>query len=175
MVRRPLMVPPRGISRAKRYRSATETGSIPTDDDLLQRPAGLYGSAMPAWGRFSDGDIRAVVQYQDAVTPIRREQPHLSLPRRLPPARKRQSRRRRLRKLQCGKCPATAGAAGATTSFEGGGATPARGRPEQPWTFHGVRHPPTSSCVSARNFRNAHALPGRRPRRCGTSRTTSAR
>src|SRR5262249_43151692 len=44
---------------------STETGSVPSDDDLLRSVRqGLYGSAMPAWDRIlSDGDIADVVAY----------------------------------------------------------------------------------------------------------------
>ena len=50
---------------------STETGSLPTDDDLLRSVRqGLNGSAMPGWEKIlSDGDIQTVVQYIKTLSP----------------------------------------------------------------------------------------------------------
>src|SRR4051812_37606421 len=56
---------PRDFSTGRFKIRSTETGSVPTDDDLIQSVSrGLYGSAMPGWERILPAeDIRAVVDY----------------------------------------------------------------------------------------------------------------
>ena len=50
---------PRDFTTGKYKIRSTETGSVPTDDDLMRSVRqGLYGTAMPGWDRIlSDGDI----------------------------------------------------------------------------------------------------------------------
>ena len=58
-----LMTPrPRDFTSAKYKIRSTETGSLPTDDDLLRSVRqGLYGSAMPGWQKMlPEDDVRAV-------------------------------------------------------------------------------------------------------------------
>src|SRR5436309_1636344 len=62
---------PRDFTTGKYKIRTTETGSIPTDDDLLQTVRrGLYGTAMPGWDRIlSDEDIHAVVDHVKSLSP----------------------------------------------------------------------------------------------------------
>jgi len=49
----------------------TETGSIPTDSDIVRTISkGLHGSAMPAWAPFITGDtLAAIVEYVKSLSP----------------------------------------------------------------------------------------------------------
>ena len=61
-----LLLPrPRDFTAGKYKVRSTETGSLPTDDDLLRAVRqGLQGTSMPAWDKLlSDQDIRTVVAY----------------------------------------------------------------------------------------------------------------
>ncbi len=61
-----------------KFRS-TETGSIPSDDDLTAAiKNGLHGTAMPDWGPFIKGDsLKAVVSYLKTFSPrFQNEKPH---------------------------------------------------------------------------------------------------
>src|SRR5262247_3876489 len=62
---------PRDFSTGKYKIRSTETGSVPTDEDLVRSVRqGLYGSAMPAWDRIlSDTDIQDVVAYIKSLSP----------------------------------------------------------------------------------------------------------
>src|SRR5262245_33067020 len=67
-----LMTPrPRDFTRGRYKIRSTETGSVPTDDDLLRSVRqGLYASAMPGWQQLlPDDDIRAVVAYVKSFSP----------------------------------------------------------------------------------------------------------
>jgi mono/diheme cytochrome c family protein len=131
---------------AGRYRiRTTETGSLPTDDDILQTVRqGLYGTAMPAWGRvLSEGDVQDVVGYlktlsarfateTPAVVPATRQ--IASAPDSI--ARGRQTYER----LQCGKCHGTdgSGTGSVTREFKDDWQRPLRATNlTEPWTFHG--------------------------------------
>jgi mono/diheme cytochrome c family protein len=62
---------PRNLTAGKfKYRS-TESGSIPTDDDLLNSIRnGLHGTAMPDWKPFLNGDsLMALLQYVKSLSP----------------------------------------------------------------------------------------------------------
>jgi len=61
---------PRDFTSGKYKIRSTETGSIPTDDDLIRSVSqGLYGSAMPGWkGILSESDIRDVVAYAKSLS-----------------------------------------------------------------------------------------------------------
>src|SRR3954471_10752777 len=50
---------------------STETGTLPTDDDLMRSVRqGLYGTSMPSWDRvLSDTDTRDVVEYIKSLSP----------------------------------------------------------------------------------------------------------
>src|SRR5689334_17519262 len=62
---------PRDFTTGKYKIRTTESGSVPSDADLVQSVRqGLYGSAMPAWDRIlSDEDIRGVVDYIKSLSP----------------------------------------------------------------------------------------------------------
>src|SRR5580765_5374604 len=61
-----LMTPrPRDFTRGRYKIRSTESGSVPTDEDLLRSVRqGLYASSMPGWQKLlPDDDIRAAVEY----------------------------------------------------------------------------------------------------------------
>ena len=69
---------PRDFTAGKYKIRSTETGSCPTDDDLLRSVRqGLYGTSMPGWeSLLSDDDIRDVVDlHQDALAAVRDRAP----------------------------------------------------------------------------------------------------
>jgi len=141
-----LMMPrPRDFTLARYKIRSTETGSLPTDDDLLRSVRqGLYGSAMPAWQKIlPDDDIRAVVAYVKSLSPrFASEQPTL-IPAPPPIVTSPESITRGssvYEKLQCGKCHGADGrGTGATaTAFEDDWGQPlAAADLTEPWTFHG--------------------------------------
>jgi mono/diheme cytochrome c family protein len=61
---------PLDLTSAKYKIRTTETGSLPTDDDLMRSVSeGLPGSAMPGWkGILSDSDLRDVVAYTKSLS-----------------------------------------------------------------------------------------------------------
>src|SRR4030095_2644978 len=62
---------PRDFTSGKYKIRSTETGSVPTDEDLMQSVRqGLYGTAMPGWSRIlSDAEIADVVAYIKGLSP----------------------------------------------------------------------------------------------------------
>src|SRR5437899_1078779 len=74
-----LMIPrPRDFTRGRYKIRSTESGSVPSDDDLLRTVRqGLYASSMPAWQKLlPDDDIKAVVDYVKTLSPrFKAEQP----------------------------------------------------------------------------------------------------
>src|SRR5579862_4309613 len=62
---------PRDFTSGKYKIRTTETGSLPTDDNLTRTiRVGLPGTSMPGWGPFlSDNDIAAVAAYVKAFSP----------------------------------------------------------------------------------------------------------
>src|SRR5258707_2808077 len=60
---------PRDFTSGKYKIRSTETGSVPADEDLMQSVRqGLYGTALPAWGRIlSEPEIHDVVQYLETL------------------------------------------------------------------------------------------------------------
>src|SRR3954466_10998737 len=62
---------PRDFTTGKYKIRSTESGTMPTDDDLMTSVRrGLYGTAMPGWDRIlPDGDIADVVQYVKSLSP----------------------------------------------------------------------------------------------------------
>lgn len=136
---------PRDFTTGKYKIRSTETGSVPTDEDLIQSVRqGLYGSAMPAWDRIlPDEDIRAVVEYVKSLSPQFASQtprPVVVGPG-VPSSPESIARGRgAYEKLQCGKCHGTDGrGAGAVTSdFTDDWNQPLRAADlTEPWTFHG--------------------------------------
>jgi cytochrome c oxidase cbb3-type subunit 2 len=68
----PMLTPrPRDFTLGRFKIRSTESGSLPTDDDLLRSVRqGLYGSAMPAWDKIlSDAEIQDVVAYVKGFSP----------------------------------------------------------------------------------------------------------
>ena len=136
---------PRDFSLARYKIRTTETGSVPTDGDLLRSVRqGLYGSAMPAWQTvLPDEDIRAVVEYLKTLSPrFAAEQP-IPISVNEPIASSQESVTRgsaAYEKLQCGKCHGTdgRGAGAAVTQFEDDWRQPLGATDlTEPWTFHG--------------------------------------
>jgi cbb3-type cytochrome c oxidase subunit III len=68
---------PRNFTTGNYEIRTTETGSVPTDDDLIRSVRqGLFGSAMPGWDKLlSDSDIRDVVDYIKTLSPRFRTDP----------------------------------------------------------------------------------------------------
>jgi mono/diheme cytochrome c family protein len=136
---------PRDLTAGRYKIRSTETGSLPTDDDLLRSVRrGLYGSSMPAWDPvLNDADIHAVVGYIKTLSPRFATEP----PRPLPPGISLPATSDSLsrgsaayEKLQCGKCHGTDGrGTGATaTEFEDDWRQPLRSADlTEPWTFRG--------------------------------------
>lgn len=62
---------PRNLAAGKFKFRSTESGSIPTDDDLLNSIRnGLHGTAMPDWKPFLNGDsLMALLQYVKSFSP----------------------------------------------------------------------------------------------------------
>ncbi len=127
-----------------KFRS-TESGSIPTDDDLqITVKNGLNGTAMPDWGSLLSADsIKAVVGYVKTLSPrFQNEKPrpvHVSALSASSPASI-ASGKRVYEKLQCGKCHGTDGtgadAVAADFKDEWNFETNAVNLTE-PWTFRG--------------------------------------
>jgi mono/diheme cytochrome c family protein len=141
-----LLVPrPRDFSTARYKIRSTETGSVPTDDDLVQSVRqGLYGTAMPAWDRvLPDGDIRAVVGYiktlsaQFAAAPPKAIAPGPSVPS-SPDSIARGTGV--YDRMQCAKCHGTDGrgtGAIARDFQDDWNQTLHAADLTEPWTFHG--------------------------------------
>ncbi len=139
-----LMPRPRDFTTGKYKIRSTETGSVPTDDDLIQTVRqGLYGTAMPGWDRIlSDEEINEVVQYVKSLSPQFASAPQaitigggaVSAPDSI--ARGSAG----YEKLQCGKCHGAdgRGTGAVTTEFEDDWKQPIRATDlTEPWTFHG--------------------------------------
>jgi cbb3-type cytochrome c oxidase subunit III len=135
---------PRDFSSGKYKIRSTETGSVPTDDDLIRSVRdGLAGSAMPAWQKIlPDADIADVVQYVKSLSPQFAQPP---VPVKLGPdvASASQSIARgsaAYQKLQCGKCHGDdgRGTGAVATTFEDDWRQPLNAADlTEPWTFHG--------------------------------------
>jgi mono/diheme cytochrome c family protein len=136
---------PRDLTAGRYKIRSTETGSLPTDDDLLRSVRrGLYGSSMPAWDQvLNEADIHAVVDYIKTLSPrFATEAPRPLLPSVLLPATSDSLSRggAAYEKLQCGKCHGVDGrGTGATaTEFEDDWRQPLRSADlTEPWTFRG--------------------------------------
>ena len=141
----PYLTPrPRDFTSGRFKIRTTETGSVPSDDDLAGSVRrGLYGTSMPAWDRIlSDTEIADVVQF------IKSFSPQFATPARpvtigagIPSSPTSVSRGQQVyEKLQCGTCHGTdgRGAGAVTTTFEDDWRQPLRAADlSEPWTFHG--------------------------------------
>jgi cbb3-type cytochrome c oxidase subunit III len=146
----PFLTPqPRDFTVGRYKLRTTESGSIPTDDDLARSVReGLPGSAMPAWkGLLSDADIDAVVAYVKSFSPrFASEQPNV-VTLGSPVASTPQSVARGQQvydKLKCTACHGTdgRGAGAVQNSFEDDWKHPLRATDlTEPWMFHGGSTP----------------------------------
>lgn len=141
-----LLIPrPRDFSSARYKIRSTETGSLPTDDDLLRSiRQGLPGSAMPGWASvLPDEDIRAVAGYVKAFSPRFAAEPPepIEVAAAVPPSPESVARGAAVYEtLQCGKCHGTDGRGtdATATAFEDDWGAPLRAADlTEPWTFHG--------------------------------------
>src|SRR5262245_48167863 len=157
-----LLVPrPRDFALARYKIRSTESGSIPTDADLIRSVRkGLNGSAMPGWdGILAESDIRDVVAYIKSLSPRFASETPKEVPlfkgeaRRLPMNGTASSLERggvspdsvrrgaaAYERLQCGKCHGTDGrgtGAVANTFVDDWGHSLAATDLTEPWTFHG--------------------------------------
>ena len=135
---------PRDFTRGSYKIRTTETGSVPTDEDLIRTVRqGVYGSAMPGWDRIlSDADIRDVVSYIKTLTPQFATPPKIVTIGEGAPSTPESVARGRAAydRLQCGKCHGTdgRGTGAVTTEFEDAWRQPLRAANlTEPWTFHG--------------------------------------
>jgi cbb3-type cytochrome c oxidase subunit III len=135
---------PRDFSTGRYKIRSTETGSVPTDEDLVRSVRqGLYGTAMPAWDRMlSDTDIQDVVAYIKSLSPQFATPPQV-----VPPSEGTASSpesiargQQAYERLQCGKCHGTdgRGTGAVTTEFQDDWNQPLPAADlTQPWTFRG--------------------------------------
>jgi len=134
---------PRDFTTGKFKIRTTESGTGPTDDDLMQTVRqGMYGTSMPGWDRIlSDDDMRDVVGYIKKLS-TRTVAPKPVVLKPATPSSPDSISRGRLayEKLQCGKCHGSDGrGTGAVTSDfkdDAGQPLPAADLTE-PWTFQG--------------------------------------
>jgi cbb3-type cytochrome c oxidase subunit III len=140
---------PLDFTSAKYKIRTTETGSLPTDDDLFRSVAnGLNGSAMLGWkGVLSDADIREVVAYIKSLAPrFAGESPKVvSLGPPVATSPESVVRGQRVyEKLQCAACHGTdgRGTGAITTAFWDDWKQPLHAADlSEPWTFHGGASP----------------------------------
>src|SRR5262245_5416426 len=135
---------PRDFSTGRYKIRSTETGSVPTDEDLVRSVRqGLYGTAMPGWDRIlSDADIQDVVAYIKSLSPQFATPPRpVALGEGTPSSPESIGRgQQAYEKLQCGKCHGTdgRGTGAVTTEFQDDWNQPLPAADlTQPWTFRG--------------------------------------
>jgi mono/diheme cytochrome c family protein len=136
---------PRDFTTGKFKIRSTESGTMPSDDDLIGSVRrGLYGSAMPGWDRIlSDGDIADVVAFIKSFSPQFAAQPPkpVAIGDGIPSSPASIARGMQVYdKLQCGKCHGSdgRGAGAVATAFEDDWRMPLRAANlTEPWTFHG--------------------------------------
>jgi len=135
---------PRDFSTGRYKIRSTETGSVPTDEDLMRSVRqGLYGTAMPAWDRIlSDTDIQDVVAYIKSLSPQFATPPKVVDPGEGTPSSPESITRGQqvYEKLQCGKCHGTdgRGTGAVTTEFQDDWKQPLPAADlTQPWSFRG--------------------------------------
>lgn len=136
---------PRDLTAGKFKFRSTESGSIPTDDDLIKSiREGLHGTSMPAWKSFVGGDsLKALVEYVKAFSPRFATETPKAVPVGLMVPISQSTiaaGKRAYERLQCGLCHGSdgRGMGAATTEFadEWGYAIAATDLTE-PWTFRG--------------------------------------
>jgi len=135
---------PRDFSTGKYKIRTTETGSVPTDEDLIRTVRqGLYGTAMPGWDRIlPDNEILDVVDYiKSRSTQFATAPKPVVLGDGVPNSPESVARGRlAYDKLQCGKCHGSdgRGTGAVATVFEDDWKQPLRASDlTEPWSFHG--------------------------------------
>ena len=134
---------PRDFSSGKFKLRTTESGSGPTDDNLIETVRrGMYGTSMPGWDRIlPDNDIADVVSYVRTFSPP--AQTPVSIATGSPtPSSPESIARGQLayEKLQCAKCHGVDGhgTGAVATTFEDDWRQPiAASNLTEPWTFRG--------------------------------------
>ncbi len=136
---------PRDLTTGRYKFRSTESGSIPTDDDIIRTiREGLHGTSMPAWKSFIDRDsLKALVAYVKSLSPrFSTETPKgvmvgLVVP--ISPATI-AAGKRVYEKLQCGVCHGSDGEGGGATTtefFDDWGQRIVATNLTEPWTFRG--------------------------------------
>jgi cytochrome c oxidase cbb3-type subunit 2 len=136
---------PRDFSTGSYKIRTTETGSVPTDEDLLRSVRrGLHGTAMPAWeGLLSDEEIRNVVGHVKSFSPqFAKTRPEpVMVGAEVPGSPEGVARGRAVyERLQCDACHGTdgRGAGAVATEFEDDWGQPMWAADlTEPWTFRG--------------------------------------
>ena len=149
----PVLIPrPRDFTSAKYKLRTTETGSLPTDDDLIRTIThGVPGTSMPGWEPFlSPGEIAAVATYVKSFSPrfaTERPQGIPTVAASIPGAPSPQgivAGKAVYEKLRCSACHGTdgkgTGAIATDLKDEDGRPLPATNLAE-PWTFRGGATP----------------------------------
>ena len=136
---------PRDFTAGKYKLRTTETGSIPTDDDLLRTVRqGVYGSAMPGWEKIlSEAELQDVVVYIKTLSP--RFATELAAPVTIgspvPSSPDSIARGEEVfARLRCASCHGNdgRGTGAIATAFEDDWKQPLRASDlTEPWTFHG--------------------------------------
>src|SRR5215510_3566341 len=149
----PVLTPrPRDFAAAQFKLRTTETGSLPTDDDLIRSITyGLPGTSMPGWQKFlSTSDIAAVAAYIKSFSPrfaVERPQGIPTVAASVPGAPTSQTvtaGKAAYEKLRCAACHGTdgkgTGAIATDLKDDAGRPLPATNLTE-PWTFRGGATP----------------------------------
>jgi mono/diheme cytochrome c family protein len=149
----PVLMPrPRDFAAAQFKVRTTETGSLPTDDDLIRTITyGVLGTSMPGWQKFlSTSDIAAVASYVKSFSPRFAADPPQSIPTvaasvpGAPTPQTAAAGKAVYEKLRCAACHGTDGKGTGTIATDlkdaAGRALPATNLTE-PWTFRGGATP----------------------------------
>ena len=149
----PVLTPrPRDFAAAQYKLRTTETGSVPTDDDLIRTITyGVPGTSMPGWQKFlSTSDIAAVATYLKSFSPrfaVERPQSVPTVAASIPGAPTPQTvaaGKAVYEKLRCAACHGTdgkgTGAIATDLKDDAGRPLPATNLTE-PWTFRGGATP----------------------------------
>ena len=136
---------PRDFTAGRYKFRSTETGSLPTDEDIAHSiTSGLHGTSMPAWQRFlSDAQVRALVAQLKAFSPrfaSEQPQPVVIGPEAPETPANVEAGKAVYEKLKCGACHGTDGRGTGAIAHElkddWGRPTTATNLAE-PWTFRG--------------------------------------
>ena len=135
---------PRDLTTGNYKIRSTETGSVPTDEDLIRSVRqGLYGTAMPAWDRvLSDAEIHDVVDHVKTMSPQFATAPKVvNVAAGTPSSPESVARGQQVyERLQCGKCHGSdgRGTGAVTTDFQDDWKQPMPAADlTEPWTFRG--------------------------------------